>query len=146
MRTWRKAYSGIIRSEKIANVSDSAKWLYLLLLVSQDDDGKYPWTPTKIKALTVGTSWTRDVTDSLASECSDVGLTYMGEGFIYIVDGAEKNGTPSNSKSFPLRYEPLEYPYDDSATTRTLAATTSKRRVEKRREEKSREEKIRAFF
>jgi hypothetical protein len=143
MRTWRKLHHGIINSERLASVSDSARWLFALLIVAQDDEGKYPWTPTKLAALTVGTAWTRADTDSLASQLRDAGLVTLGSGCICIVDGAAKNGTPANSKSYPLLYDIVSEPYDESIPTQHRleadSSATRKIRVDKSREDKRRE-------
>ena len=139
MRTWRKLHHGIINSDRLASVSDSARWLFALLVVAQDDEGKYPWTPTKLAALTVGTAWTRVVTDSLASQLRDAGLVTLDKGCIWIVDGADKNGTPANSKSYPLVYDLIAELYDESMPTRSRLEADSSATLQIRGD-KSREE------
>jgi hypothetical protein len=143
MRAWRKIHSGIVASEKVARLSDSAKWLFTLLIVAQDDEGKYPWGATKIRALTVTTTWERVAAESLARELCDAGLAEMREGFIWVIGGTDKNGTPHNSAKHPMIYERLPEPYDESDASRERVASDSRAgesRVEKSRVEESRVE------
>lgn len=102
MRAWRKLESGIVTSERLASVSDSAKWLFTLLLVAQDDEGKYPWTPTMVRSLTVTTKWDAAGTESLLSELRVANVAELSEGMVTLRHGAEKNGTPPNSKKYVL--------------------------------------------
>ena len=76
MREYRKIYASIVASEKLASVPVDARWLWVLLVVSQDDEGKYPWTPIKIKALTVGTNWSSDDVQSLGSVLAESELIH----------------------------------------------------------------------
>jgi hypothetical protein len=141
MRAWRKIHSGIVASEKVARLSDSAKWLFTLLIVAQDDEAKYPWGATKIRALTVTTTWERVAAESLARELCDAGLAEMREGFIWVIGGTDKNGTPHNSAKHPMIYERLPEPYDESDASRERVASDSRAgesRVEKSRVEESR--------
>jgi len=144
VRAWRKIEQGIITSERLSRLSDSARWLFTLLLVAQDDEGKYPWTPTMVRALTVGTTWDVETSDALLSELRVANVAELRDGFAVLRNGAEKNGTPANSKKWIMLYPPISTPYDDSVPTQyrlsTDAAPTVKSRVEKSREEKSREE------
>ena len=144
MREWRKLHSSILTSERIARVSDSAKWLFTLLVVVQDDEGKFPWTDTRIRALTVGTNWTRERTNRLLSELSQSGLIVLEDGWAKVLQGTEKNGVPSNSQKWPMVYSPLselDRLSEDSQSSQT--APTRKRRVEKRRVERVRLTKVR---
>jgi hypothetical protein len=108
MREWRKLHKGIASSDKLRAVGSDAKWLYVLLIVAQDDRGNYPWTPAKIDALVRPTTgWDSDVTESLLNRLRSGGLIELtDEGFVQVTGGAEKNGTPLNSKKWPLHYDP----------------------------------------
>jgi hypothetical protein len=98
MRDYRKIYASIVASEKLASVPVDARWLWVLLVVSQDDEGKYPWTPVKIKALTVGTTWSNEDVQNLAVALTESQLICKYKEWMYISKGIEKNGKPSNSK------------------------------------------------
>ena len=141
VRLWRKLESSVVTSERLSKVSDSAKWLFALLVVAQDDEGKYPWTPTMVRSLTVGTSWDSQCCDSLLSELRESGVTTWREGFVSLTNGAEKNGTPANSKRFVMLYPPLSEPYGESLASQTShsaeSLTTVQSRVEKSRGEES---------
>jgi hypothetical protein len=132
MREYRKLYASIVVSEKLANVSTDARWLWVLLVVSQDDEGKYPWTPVKIKALTVGTNWSNDEVQSLGSALAESQLIRIEDQWVYIVNGTEKNGQPSNARSLMA--------YDAVLTESWLShgSVVAEYRVEKSRVEKSR--------
>lgn len=137
MRTWRKLESGIITSERLAKVSDSAKWLFTLLIVAQDDEGKYPWTSTMIRSLTVTTDWDSHASDSLLSELTESGVAELRDGMVLLRNGAEKNGTPANSKKYAMIYPSGVEPYGESLTSRERVVDDSidKSRVKKIREE-----------
>ena len=135
MRTWRKIESSILTSGRLSRVSDSAKWLFTLLIVAQDDEGKYPHTEPRRKALTASTDWGSDVYDSLLSELRTEKIIELEDGFIHLESGAEKNGTPSNSKNYPVLY-PMPEP-----STETEAYETVRGRVARVEKSKSREDK-----
>jgi len=100
MREYRKIYASIGASEKLASVPVDARWLWVLLVVSQDDEGKYPWTPIKIKALTVGTNWSSDDVQSLGSVLAESELIHIESPWVYLVKGTEKNGKPTSTRGF----------------------------------------------
>jgi hypothetical protein len=100
MREYRKLYASIVVSEKLATVPMDARWLWVLLLVSQDDEGKYPWTPTRIKALTVGTNWSNKDVQNLATVLTESQLIYKHKEWMYISKGIEKNGKPTSTRGF----------------------------------------------
>ena len=139
MREYRKIYASIVVSEKLAKVSTDARWLWVLLVVSQDDEGKYPWTPIKIKALTVGTNWSSDDVQSLGSVLAESELIHIESPWVYIVKGTEKNGQPTNTKSFMVydaaNAEPMQS--QSSATQRNAALREEESRVEKSRGEEN---------
>jgi hypothetical protein len=143
MRDYRKLYASIVVSEKLANVPMDARWLWVLLLVSQDDDGKYPWTPVKIKALTVGTNWSNEDVQNLAVVLTESQLIYKDNDWMYISKGIEKNGKPSNAKGLMV-YDSASTEFQlslDSASTQSELSPDSvstEYRVEKSRVEKSR--------
>jgi hypothetical protein len=113
MRDYRKLYASIVVSEKLANVPMDARWLWVLLLVSQDDDGKYPWTPVKIKALTVGTNWSNEDVQNLAIVLTESQLIHKDNDWMYISKGVDKNGKPSNAKGLMV--------YDSASTESQLS-------------------------
>jgi hypothetical protein len=147
MRDYRKLYASIVVSEKLANVPMDARWLWVLLLVSQDDDGKYPWTPVKIKALTVGTNWSNEDVQNLAVVLTESQLIYKDNDWMYISKGIEKNGKPSNAKGLMV-YDSASTEFQlslDSVSTQSQLSPDSvstEYRVEKRRVEKSRVKQI----
>lgn len=153
-REWRKIHRGIIDSEKIARVSDSAFRLFTLLIVAQDDDGKYPWTPTKLRALTIAAQWDDKFINDMGRDLAAADLITCDDlGFVHIVGGVEKNGLPNRAVSKrPFLFDfvseptphqpqdvdpptPYQHPGVDATNTQVLA------REEKSREEKSREER-----
>jgi len=108
-RQWRK-YEGskIVNSEKMARCSYHSRYLFFLLLGEQDDMGRYPATPTKLRSLIVTTEWTPDyVMNTLVPEMSQIGLLRLEKGFIVVTKGAVFNGTPSNAKTVFL-YDDVE--------------------------------------
>ena len=143
MRAWRKLHSGIVTSDKLAGVSYPARWLFTLLVVAQDDDGRYPVSATKTKALTVGTDWAPQDVSVLWEELATGGLILVTEYYVEVVGGADKNGTPSNSSHAVVTYDyPAEQPLTmGSDTSMTQVSYQYDKRVEESREEKSREEK-----
>lgn len=125
MRDWRKLYSSVIASERLGGISDKAFRLFALLVVAQDDEGKYPWTPTKVKALCIGTNWDSRGSDSALSELRERGVAQLRQGYVFLTNGAELNGTPANSKKWPFIYkddivtnsdsEPIQHPESSEA-------------------------------
>jgi hypothetical protein len=105
MRDWRKLYASIIASERLGGMTDAAFRLFVLLVVAQDDEGKYPWTPTKIRSLCVGTNWDSYGSNTALSELSESGVAVLRDGFVYLTNGAALNGTPTNSRKWPLIYK-----------------------------------------
>ena len=118
MRAWRKLESSVVTSERLSTVSDSAKWLFTLLLVAQDDEGEYPWTATMIRSLTVTTTWDSETCESLLSELRDAGVTELRDGSVVLRKGAEKNGTPANSKKYVMLYPLVSESYGESGASR----------------------------
>lgn len=93
---YRKVWRSIVASDKLAIVSFEARWLYVLLLVEQDDDGDYLWTPVFRRKVTVGTPWTDEQTTGYADELVNAGLCERNGNCIRIVGGPEKNGQLRN--------------------------------------------------
>lgn len=125
MRQYRKIESAILTSARLSRVSDSAKWLFVLLLVAQDDEGKYPWTKPRINALIATTDWDISRTETLLSELSQSGITVLKDGFVFLRNGAEKNGTPSNSKKWVDLYPPMSELGTESEPSRNRVANDS---------------------
>ena len=144
MRDWRKLHSSIIASERLGGLSDAAFRLFVLLVVAQDDEGKYPWTPTKVRSLCVGTNWDSYGSDTVLSELSQSGVAVLRDGFVYLTNGPELNGTPTNSKLWPHVYKNDEIQQSNSisdtalseyshSTDRVLSPRIDKIRVEESR-------------
>ena len=115
MREWRPLHRGIITSDKLANVGDSAFRLFAYLISAQDDDGVYPWSRTKRRVLTVGTTWSDAETVEFGDELIAAGLCVVEDGMLQIVNGVEMQGKRrSDVKTF--RYE-----RDVTATSTTRA-------------------------
>jgi hypothetical protein len=170
MREYRKLYASIVVSEKLATVSMDARWLWVLLLVSQDDEGKYPWTPTRIKALTVGTNWSNEDVQNLATVLTESQLIHRDNDWMYISKGIEKNGKPTNTRglmvydtgsaepeqSYTSAQAELQQSYTSaqaelaqsqrSATQRNAAPRVEKSRVEESRVEENVRKKMRERF
>ena len=129
MRQWRKLHQEIITSERLSKVNDSARWLFALLVVAQDDEGKYPWTSSRVNALTAATGWDRVGTDSALNQLCESGVTVLKDGFVYLVHGAEKNGVPANARKWPFHYPALSRASRDrdseSAPSRLRVGTES---------------------
>ena len=125
MREWRKLHISIVTSERLASVSDSAKWLFTLLVVCQDDEGKYPWTEPRIKALVASTDWDRVATESLATQLRVAGVSELRDGFMWLQNGVKYNGTPHNSKSHPKLYPPVSELESESAASRQRVGSES---------------------
>ena len=134
MREWRKVHRSLTSSERIAQVSYPARWLYTLLLVNQDDEGSYPWTATMIRSITVTTEWTVIEASTYLEELKSQGLVDQQAHRVAIRRGVEFNGNPkSNSR------KPLVYPESDiSPTTVGLESDISPARGE----EKERRERL----
>jgi len=100
---WRKLFASIVTSEKLASCSFEARWLWALLVVVQDNRGYYPLTKTKLRSLIVGTEWTIEFVHTLLQELESHNLVTLTSFFslplVTLVQGAEKNGKPSNSKT-----------------------------------------------
>ena len=97
-REWRKVYRSITSSDRLASVSDGAAWLYTLLLVSQDDEGRYPWTKAMVRTLTATRpDWSFDDTSTLLHELVDVELASIEDGLVELRRGTELNGLPRSA-------------------------------------------------
>ena len=106
-REWRKVYRSITSSDRLASVSDGAAWLYTLLLVSQDDEGRYPWTKAMVRTLTATRpDWSFDNTSDLLHELVDVELASVEDGLVILRRGSELNGIPRYAHD----REPHQYP------------------------------------
>ena len=147
MREYRKLYASIVVSEKLATVPMDARWLWVLLLGSQDDEGKYPWTPTRIKALTVGTNWSDKDVQNLATVLTESQLIYKDNDWIYISKGTEKNGKPTNTRGLMVydtgsaelqqSYASAQAEPEQSQSTGSAALRVEESRVEKSRGEEN---------
>ena len=146
MRGWRKLHSNIVASEKLGGISDAAFRLFTLLVVAQDDEGKYPWSATKIRSLTIGTSWNAKATEAALNQLRDSGVAELKDGFVYLAKGMAHNGVPHNSKQQPFVYEaePVEQSIDSSESVprryRVGTDAVPTLRVEESRGEERREE------
>ena len=96
---WRKIYASVITSEKLSECSFEARWLWLLLCLNQDNEGKNWATAVKLKSLIVSTDWSVDyVLSTLMPELAKNQLATIDGNFINVVQGAKKNGTPPNAR------------------------------------------------
>ncbi len=96
MRSWRKLHSNVIFSERAPLLSDSAMTLFCLLVVVQDDEGYYPWTPQAVRSFTISRPWSFEQTTELANELVAAGMAFWDEDSKGIVlhRGEELNGLP----------------------------------------------------
>lgn len=142
MREWRKLYRGITTSDRIAKASDGAAFLFTLLVANQDDAGRYPWTPSKIRSLTATRDWTMQQTEAFLAELINAPLVRQDGSFVEIIDGAAKNGTPKSGRaaeSGPLLYD--NKPVGSTTEVRRDSTGSPKEVLDKSREEESRGEK-----
>ncbi|MBI4145043.1 hypothetical protein HY493_02450 [Candidatus Woesearchaeota archaeon] len=145
MREWRKLHRGIVASDKLTRVSDSAGLLFCFLLAVQDDAGRYPWTPAKIRALTITRTWEVQSTYQILMELVRAHLVTLENGFVTIVGGAEKNGAPTSGTAAykALRLYEIDTTIVDTSTVRTEyvqdTSSVPTRGEEKRLEEKREE-------
>ena len=96
MRKWRKLHSNLISSERAPLLSDSAMILFCLLVLVQDDEGFYPWTPQAVRSFTISRTWSFEQATELANELVAAGMAFWEEGAAGIVlhRGKELNGLP----------------------------------------------------
>ena len=101
MRSWRKIHSKLIFSERAPLLSDSAMTLFCLLVVVQDDEGYYPWTPQAVRSFTISRPWSFEQTTELANELVAAGMAFWDEDSKGIVlhRGEELNGLPRKYSS-----------------------------------------------
>jgi hypothetical protein len=149
MRDWRKVYRSITSSERLASVSDSAAWLYVLLLVNQDDDGCYPWTPAMVKALTATRDWSLDQATELLGELCGVGAADYTEDrrIVTLYQGALMNGVPRDSHSRePRRYHVTADVRQEAAEPAAEPPLEERRGEETRKEGAPRARKVTSKF
>tara|TARA_Y100000310_G_scaffold340134_1_gene434911 strand:- start:1041 stop:1559 length:519 start_codon:yes stop_codon:yes gene_type:complete len=114
MREWRKIYRGISVSDKIAKLSMDARWLFILLVVFQDDRGAYPWSRSKMKSLVAGsTEWTTNDVQRLSAELESAKLIETQPSYLKIIDGSKKNGNLYKWRD-PLLYDIPELELDSN--------------------------------
>ena len=85
MRKWRKLHSNLIFSERAPMLSDSAMILFCLLVLVQDDEGFYPWTPQAVRSFTISRTWSFEQATELANELVAAGMAFWEEGAAGIV-------------------------------------------------------------
>ena len=95
-RPSRVIHRSITTSERLAAVSDSAWRLYVLLLVNQDDEGRYPWSPFMVRALVVGTQWSVQDAERFKDELVRTQLVLSKDSVLTVRRGAELNGVPKS--------------------------------------------------
>lgn len=105
MLPWRKLRSSIIDSDKASRISDSAFRLYIYLIVAQDDEGNYPWTPMHRRRLTIGATWTDDQVDELVSQLVTEGLLHVSDGRLHVINGPKFNGWQKSQRRTPFVYQ-----------------------------------------
>ena len=103
MRGWRKIYSSMLESEDVAGLSAEALNLFVFLIIGQDDEGAYPWIPTKVKRLTLVRNWTPKETEGYLHELLGAGLADMDGEYVVLRKGAVLNGRWRDNR------EPLVY-------------------------------------
>ena len=104
VREWRKVHSSIASSDRLASVSYEARWLFVLLLLAQDDTGFYPWTLIMVRRLLVTTNWDNAEATFYMKELVEIAVVSWKNGGVLIRRGAELNGHPRKDVT-PLRYE-----------------------------------------
>jgi len=93
MRAWRKIHAIILESEQVALLSDGAVVLLTFLIAAQDDDGYYPWTPTKIRRLTISRpNWTPEEINIFVNEIVEAGIAKWEGAGILLINGQKLNG------------------------------------------------------
>jgi hypothetical protein len=129
-------HQGIITSDKLGGTGDAAFRLFMYLVVAQDDDGNYPWTPIKRKALVIGTSWDDAKTVQLGNELVSSGVCEISAEMLSIVDGAEKQFKRKDVKAF--RYDSD----GNGASTARVRDVNGPGTLEKSREQEIKEQEI----
>jgi hypothetical protein len=137
VKEWRKIYSSLIRSDRIAEVSMPARWLYVCLLMAQDDTGHYPWTFINRRALAVATEWTDTETQAYGAELVSAGLCSLTDGgLIEVIGGAAKNGRQrGDRRTFLYPRSTTDIPPVNHISTSDIPPVDR----DKRREEKTRD-------
>ena len=128
MRSWRKLHSNLLFSERAPLLSDSAMTLFCLLVVVQDDEGYYPWTPQAVRSFTISRPWSFEQTTELAKELVAAGMAFWDEDSKGIVlhRGEELNGLPRKYRAV-LTYR--NRPVDTNETPPDALGTEADRRL-----------------
>jgi hypothetical protein len=133
MREWRKVYGEkVAQSDRLAELSFEARWLWLLLTLAQDDEGHFPNTRTKLMALTIGCGWSWDDCQRLTTDCQVAGVVSQDDGFIQITNGVEYNGQFRNDRA-PFVYVKPSLPVVNQRGTTDIPVTALARRAESER-------------
>ena len=148
MRSWRKLHSNVIFSERAPLLSDSAMTLFCLLVVVQDDEGYYPWTPQAVRSFTISRPWSFEQTTELANELVAAGMAFWDEDSKGIVlhRGEELNGLPRKYRAvLTYRKRPIvanETPPDALGTEvdRRLPLADRRPPIDKTRQDQDKDE------
>ena len=123
MRPWRKVYASILSSDSVSDLSDQAYALFILLIIAQDDAGAYPWTPSKVKALTLTRRWSHEQATEYRDELINAGLAHQQGNLIVLTKGEQFNGIPSWVRT--RGFDPLFYNSNDNVITPSLQRNDS---------------------
>ena len=112
-RPWRALHDACLSSERLATVSNDAFALWIMLVIRQDDAGRFPWTPVRVRSLTAIRDWNLPRASQLLDELRKSGSVSVDGIWVTLHRGAELNGPPtSGSKESMI---PRFYPgYTDS--------------------------------
>ena len=149
MRAWRPLHKGFTSSDKIASVSDGAALLFTFLIAHQDDAARFPWTPTRVRALIASRTWTLPQAHAFLSELISAGLmSVQGQygvstpvsipyfGLVEIVGGVAKAGPPksgSREHREPRFYETPSLTPDSKYGVSTASVQRQSYRTEQNR-------------
>ena len=92
MRDWRKLHKNILTSKKIANISSDAFYLYIAIILHQDDRGLFPWDELKAQYLVVGRKWDLAFTHEKLKELEKNNLIKNHKTYLEIIN--HKNTNP----------------------------------------------------
>ena len=99
MRKWRKLWKNISISDKVAALSYEARWLYVLLVLYQDDNGNCQYSRSKMKSIVAGsTEWSTNDIQRFLTELEGQILIVVNDTYISIIGGKEKNGNLYNDR------------------------------------------------
>ena len=125
MRDWRKLHKAILTSDRMPDCSFAALWLWVLLVCSQDDEANYPWTRSKVAALTAAYGWDYEEASALAEQLVQNGVAEWQGQFLHLTNGEAYNGQPTYAKQAFIYQEPHNGHKSEAASDKTEVAEST---------------------